>query len=201
MRAFPIAAVLAVLLQGCLVKSNVAVFHNLPSAKSYGTIFFAAPNDKIGQTLEFKAHTGMLAQKMAPIGFRVVDNIEHADYLGVLSYNIDSGRQEIDFHSSPVYGTTTSYVGGYAVQSYGVTGHNAFTTTRDVYTRQVGLDLFDIRDNKEKPVKVFEARATSSGRCGAVTSVLPEMIEAILQDFPGTSGDSREIIISGPPDC
>mgnify|MGYP003625331631 FL=1 len=202
-RKFLVVFFLLGLLQGCLrqVKSNVAVFHSLPTAKTYGTVFLSGPNDEISNSLEFRSHSAVLGGKLAPLGFRVVDSIENADYLAVLSYAIDSGRQETSSYTMPQRGSTTSYVGGYAVTTYGVTGYKTVTDNTTVYTRQVALDIFDVRQSKDKPTKVYEARATSQGTCGTVTGVLPHIVDAILTDFPGTSGESKKINVEWNGKC
>jgi len=47
---------------------------------------------------------------------------------------------------------------------------------------------------------VFEGRAISTGLNGAIEPVMPYMLDAVFQDFPGRSGGTRTVSVKVPAD-
>jgi hypothetical protein len=47
---------------------------------------------------------------------------------------------------------------------------------------------------------VFEGRAVSTGLNGAIEPVMPYMLDAVFQDFPGKSGNTRTVSVKVPAD-
>jgi hypothetical protein len=54
------------------------------------------------------------------------------------------------------------------------------------------LDLAERKELAEGRIKkIYEAKAVSSGSIGQLSSVLPTMIKAVFEDFPGKDGSVR----------
>jgi hypothetical protein len=60
------------------------------------------------------------------------------------------------------------------------------------YTRVLRLDIVDKQALAEGNIKkLYEGKVVSSGFSDQLTKVLPEMVKALFEDFPGQSGSTR----------
>ena len=132
---------------------------------------------------------------------------EEADVVMFFSYGIDSGKEVVSSYpifgqtgtsSSYTSGTVTSY-GNYATYSgttyntptYGVVGSGVTSGTK--YTRFLKVELLESPALAKGDIKkVYEAKVVSSGSSNQVAVVLPTMIKALFEDFPGKSGSTRK---------
>ncbi len=133
-------------------------------------------------------------------------------------YSIDNGTQHTSvaptFGQTGVSGSTTSGTatsfGGMATYSstttytptYGVTGY--VPITRTYYTRYFNLLVFpgDSFGKKEANVTpLLDSRAVSAGVSGSLAQVIPYLVAAVFDDFPGQSGAVRQVSFwaSQPP--
>lgn len=62
------------------------------------------------------------------------------------------------------------------------------------YTRTVAINLVDKKTNK----KIYESKATSTGRCGVIGEVIDEIAEAMFSKFPAGIG---RVEVLGKFDC
>ncbi len=75
------------------------------------------------------------------------------------------------------------------------------TTTRQMFVRRVELAIYDgATYNTENPERVFEGTAVSTGTNGQIDPVIPYIIQAIFDQFPGESGATRTVRVEVPPD-
>lgn len=195
------------LLTGCagMVQSNVAVFHELPTMPTkvkYAAIPF---KDQQG-SLEHKSYERLIKEELAKRGFVEVPT-EEADVVMFFSYGIDSGKEVVSSYpifgqtgtsSSYTSGTVTSY-GNYATYSgttyktptYGVVGSGVTSDTE--YTRFLKVELLESPALAKGDIKkIYEAKVISSGSNNQVAVVMPTMIKALFEDFPGKSGSTRK---------
>lgn len=194
-------------LTGCagVVQSNVAVFHELPAMLAkvkYAAIPF---KDQQG-SLEHKSYERLIKEELAKRGF-VEALTEDADVVMFFSYGIDSGKEVVSSYpiigqtgtsSRYTSGTVTSY-GNYATYSgttyrnptYGVVGSSVKSDTE--YTRFLKVELFQNPVLANGNLKtIYEAKVISSGSSNQVAEVMPTMIKALFEDFPGKSGSTRK---------
>lgn len=206
MKNLLIVALLASALSGCAMplRSQIAVFHELPP-KFAGTTYAMVPFKEQEGSLEHKAYEQAVKQELIEKGFRET-TLDQAEMVVFLSYGIDTGRQVVSSYpiigqtgvsSSSTYGTIQSY-GSYGTYSgtttytpqYGVVGTGVTSGTE--YTRFLGLELLEgnaFADGKIK--KLYEGKVVSRGSTGQLAPVLPTMIKALFEDFPGKSGSTR----------
>ena len=52
--------------------------------------------------------------------------------------------------------------------------------------------------NSERKDRVFEGRAVSSGLNGQIEPVMPYILDAIFQEFPGRSGETKTVSVAVP---
>lgn len=194
------------ILSGCagFVKSQISVFHEIPQGLS-GITYTTVPFKDQEGSLEHKAYEQVVRQELNAKGFRET-SLELADVVVFLSYGIDTGREIVSSYpiigqtgvsSSHTYGTFQSY-GSYGTYSgtttytptYGVVGTGVTSHTQ--YMRFLKLDVLDkISLAEGKIKKLYEGKVVSRGSSSYMSAVLPTMIKALFEDFPGKSGSTR----------
>jgi hypothetical protein len=84
----------------------------------------------------------------------------------------------------------------YTPPTYGITGYYPVTTT--TFGKGLLISIMDIRQSmvERRPVTVYEARATSTGSSNSLPQIIPAMVTAVFQDWPGKSGATRHVEVS-----
>ncbi|SDT87287.1 protein of unknown function [Verrucomicrobium sp. GAS474] len=194
-------AAASLLLGGCgTLVSNVTTFHNLPEhAALSGSVYVRTSGG--GSDLETESYRTRVYAALGRIGLARTENAKGADYSAVLSYSIDEGKKFT--FSQPIYApvweptyhprlipTRHGYVyvnDFYPEPVYDVVGYQQGTGI--AYTRTATLKLVRAKSG----ATVWEGRNRSTGPEGEISAVLPGMIDAMVRDFPGTSGKTRVI--------
>ncbi len=186
------------------VVSDVTRFHALPQANADQTFAIVAADEEQEQSLAFKQYADQLNAKLSARGFRQYAGAKspaEADLVVTLKYSVTGPSPDIEgrgsnFHWSLGYGyfdRPFGYGARYAPYSR--------TETTQLFIRRVELDMYKGStfgtDNQER---VFEGRAVSQGRNGQIEAVMPYIIDAILENFPGASGKTQTVSIEVPPD-
>lgn len=189
-----IAVAMALLIAGCAssFKSDVARFHQLP--RPSGESFVIVPKDEHKRgSLEFAQYAAQIAQGLEAQGYRQAGQGATPDLIVRVDYGIDDGRTAIRSYSSGFYGGYWSRFHG-PWGWWGPPGYPGFYD-RDirsyvVYGRHLEMDI-------ERPdgQRLFEGRVISQGRDNRLPEVMPYMIEAMFQDFPGASGTTQHVKI------
>lgn len=202
MKNLLVATVLLAGLSGCaLLRSQVAVLHQLPTDLS-GTTYVMIPFKEQEKSLEHKVYEEAVRQELNAKGFRET-TVDQAQTVVFLAYGVNTGRR---VHSSyPIIGqtgaTTCSTFDGTPHPSYGCRDSNPWPTygvvgTRETsqteYTRNLRLDIVDKQALAKGNVKkLYEGRVLSSGFSDQLDKVLPKMVKALFEDFPGQSGITK----------
>ena len=196
---------------GCttaVVRSDVSIFHELPSAAASGLKYSAMPLKAQEGSLEHKFYEGLVKSELDKLGY-VETPADAADVIVFLEYGIDDGKQVVS--SYPIIaqtGSTTGFTSGTIRNSAGryvtYSGVTTYTptyevigtgvTSQTVYTRFMRLDFLDpgeLRNGKVR--KVLEAKVFSAGSSGQLATVMPIMIQALFQTFPGKTGSTRQV--------
>ena len=201
MKNLLIATVLLAGLSGCaLLRSQVAVSHQLPKDVS-GTTYVMLPFKEQEGSLEHKVYEEAVRQQLNAKGFRET-TADQAETVVFFTYGIDTGRQVTSSH--PIIGqtgdTTCSTFDGtpqrhssidcqpwptYGVVETRVTKETEYTRVLIVYiVAKQGLAEGNIK-------KLYEGKVVSSGFSNQLGQVLPTMVKALFEDFPGQSGSTR----------
>lgn len=206
---------------GSRVVSNVTTFHQIqPSASAGKKLAIVAYPAEKQQSLEFAAYKDKLTARFSQKGMTVTDNPADADWLAFVSYGIDSGKTDKDIVSMPQFGQTgggTTYHSGsvysgsgygsysgtsYTMPTYGITGYSTYTVDSTTYTRNLAIDIVDRASvDRGTPVKLYEGRAISKGSCGSLAGVFDAISEALLKDWPGTTGKAQTVEIPWDGKC
>lgn len=213
-------AAVGLLLSACqkpqtVIISDVTAFHRLSPGMAVGkTLAIEAFPPERQQSLEFAAYRQKLSTAFAAQGLIVVDKAADAEWLAVVTYDIDNGQRESRTYSTPEYGRTgggtTTYQSGslssygagtrsgsygtysgstYTPPTYGVTGYSTNTVTTTRYTRMMTIDILDRAAlDKAQTVKLYESKLVSSGACGSLAGVFEYMVDGQFANWPGESG-------------
>ncbi|HSE84731.1 MAG TPA: DUF4136 domain-containing protein [Candidatus Binatia bacterium] len=191
------ATVLIAALSGCaLLRSQVAVMHQLPNDLS-GTTYVIIPFKEQERSLQHKAYEEIVRQELNAQGFRET-TLNQAQTVVFFAYGIDTGRGVVS--SYPIIGQTgastcstfdrTPDTHCSAWPTYGVVGTRE--TRQTEYTRVLRLDIVDKQALAEGNIKkLYEGKVVSSGFSGQLVKVLPKMVKALFEDFPGKSDSTR----------
>ncbi len=178
----PIALAVCIDAAGCvaMVESQVSVFHSLPQTIQ-GTTFAFTPAPEQESSLEFKAYQDQVRAHLVRYGLREVAYADAELAVG-FSYQIGDARSQIG--SVPVY---NAYTGQTMV----------LNQSHTTYTRRVNLSFADRRefDATGKLGLVYEASVISEGSSAQIAAVMPAMLRALFQKFPGASGETRNVTV------
>lgn len=226
LRNFIAVAVVTSLLQGCAaimpgIESNVKVFHQMPTAQTADATYSILPWRKEHEgSLEHDAYAQQVATWLRLKNLNVVSLGAPAKFAVYLDFGIDDGRTESVTYSQPQWGVTgygsstttgtvnrignTSYVNATTTvqPTYGVTGFNQVTDSTRVYRRFVSIDIVEVgTQGGPTPKKIYQGQLKSEGSCGNLPAVMPSFLQALLSDFPGTSGTSRKVKLPWSGQC
>ncbi len=205
---FALLSVLSV--PGCLaVQSQVAVFHELPPTLAGKKYAFQALKDQ-ASSLEYRSYAQRVREELNKRGMIEVP-VQDSEVVVALLYFVDQGKEVT--YSVPVYGQTgvsssntfgtVQTFGGMGTYSgtttytptYGVVGSSTASAT--MYTRVLVLHMIDTKALANKEFKkMYEAKVVSRGKSGSLPAVLPSMIKALFEDFPGRSGKVRTTTVT-----
>lgn len=190
---------------GPAVRSDIAVFHRVGDQLQGASFYFIDLEGQAG-SLEHESYCGVVGDHLIGAGMRQAPTLAEANILIAIDYFIGAPMQRT-VHM-PVFGqtgvsgsTTTGVIQTYgntsAVQArttytptYGVTGYVPVNGT--AYQRGFTLLMYDSKHSQKGDVKpVYEGRVSSVGSTGALPRVLPTLIAALFEEFPGTNGDTR----------
>jgi len=204
------ALVLPLLVAGCATTHvKVTAFHTLPASGGGKTIAIVPVDKENEDSLEFKSHSGRIAQYLARHDYRLVSASEKPDYYAFVAYWIDEGKAYT--YTLPVYvqtgggltyhsGTFTTASGTktYSGYSYSVPAYSVLPSrhTDIEYTKRLLVDILEGKAYREgKTVKVYEGRVISRDSSEVLSEAVPLMIDAMFGNFPGESGKTRTVTL------
>jgi hypothetical protein len=202
-------------LAACTNTFNADVTHfssRLPAPS--GETFTVVPEDPaLAGGLEFHQYAQLVADHLAALGYKPVDNPANATLLVRFDYGVDHGRERVtstpgfgyDPFWSPWYSTPVIYHTrhgariGYAPYGgpwgwgwydpfFGGGGIDSYT----VYTSGIDLKIDRATDHQ----RLYEGRAQAVSMSNRLQYLVPNLIEAMFTDFPGNSGQTQRISIA-----
>lgn len=199
---------LAVFVSACAgsFKSDVTRFHQLTQPAGE-TFVVAAMNPAHQGSLEFNQYAADVASRLVALGYHPATGTAPADLTVRLGYTIDEGRTAITSYPSTRmsmwsgYGWRSPYwspyYGGYWGSPWG--GYPGFDypeiRSYVVYTRKLAMDIERNGADGKPQQRLFEGRVESQGRDNRMTAVMPYMISAMFDNFPGSSGITTTVKI------
>jgi hypothetical protein len=204
----------AIVVSGCAgiggeVRGDVSVFHQFPAAPAPDVTVAVRPwRSNLQDSLEFQAYAARVEQKLVQRGYAIAPSGARPTHILFMDYGIDDGRTETSSYSVPQFGVTgysgattrgtvsrvgsTSYVNATTTGTpiYGVTGYQSGTTSATVFRRFVNADVVQLDKSSDTHKKVYEGRLKSEGTCGNLPLVMPYLIDLLLSEFPGQTGQA-----------
>ncbi len=189
-----IVGLTALLLGSCAsrLQSDVVTFHEgrLPKGE---TIHIESINAFEEESLEFSHYKNLISAELRRIGYVPVKDDQAAELVAQIGYSVSDGQTQIR-SSQRNYVRYHFYHGHY---------HNPFyygfyndwppeSYSYIVYNRQLHIN---ISRKSPEPELLFEGRVQSIGREKEIASVMPYMITAMFNNFPGENGVTKVVTI------
>ncbi|MFQ5346958.1 MAG: DUF4136 domain-containing protein [Rhodothalassiaceae bacterium] len=134
----------------------------------------------------FARYAAMLGERLAALGF-VPAGKDEPDWLARLDYSVTATE------TAPESGARIGIGGGHFGRHVGVSGAVGFPigghAPEAVYNRRISLALIEAGSGR----RLWEGRAVSTGRTADLDAVMPLLIKALLEGFPGESGRTVKV--------
>jgi hypothetical protein len=204
-----LTAALALFVFSCrqTIHSQVSAFNQLSRPHREATYAVMPLKDQRGNR-EFAAYEQRVRAHLEANGF-VPESLDRAEFVVAMAYANDDGSDALS--SYPIIGQTgssSSRMSG-TMQAYRSTTAYSATSVR---ARDVSdIDALDSADSSDLPrvlrldivrrdsigfgriEKVYEGEVISTGSDDTLAEIVPVMIEALFQEFPGTDGEIRHV--------
>lgn len=197
-----------VLLSACsmTVRNDVSSFHHMPTPNGESVAIVPLSLSQDAESLEFQDYASLVRKQLTMLGYTVASK-KDADLLVELGYSVKRERNNRQRPFERNFGVFDPWYGaGYGYYNWYYWRRNAFFynsfydpfygsshmghRTHPQYSRNL---LLDIRTSTGE--KIYEGRAESMGSSKSLPKVMPYMIEAMFTNFPGESGDVKQIVI------
>lgn len=218
LRSLAIAAVALLALAGCAstkyVTSDVTRYNALTESPQGKTFAIVALDDDQESSFAFKQFGDLMNQRLSALGMRQYTGgggPTGADFVVTLRYAVYGPTADVRTRYSGFGGPRPGFGFGYGYGPYwgrgpfGYMGYDPFwddhydIETRQLFTRRVEVNVFRAATyNSERKDRVFEGRAVSSGLNGQIEPVMPYILDAIFQEFPGRSGETKTVSVQVP---
>lgn len=215
------AALLA--LSGCAtgLPTQVSRFQQLPVPAGQTFVIQAKDAENRGG-IEFARYADLVRQALAAEGYTPVAGGNNADLVVSLDYGVDNGQTQVvstGFGSSrfggfgsygrfggfgyrPYYSRFGYFGGSRLGFNYGwddpfwYGGYGGFDDVRSytVYTSYLDLDI-----RRPDGQSVFEGTVKARSRTDELTTLVPNLVEAMFTGFPGRSGETVKITVPPAP--
>jgi hypothetical protein len=205
------AAAVLLALSACVspkyVVSDVTRFHTIGAPFSGQTFAIVAVNPEQEQSIAFHQFGDMLNVRLTSLGLKQYAGNAGpgaADYVVTLDYDVSGPTPDVRSRGGSNFSLGFGYSNYHRPWGYGF-GYDPFydnyTDTKQMFTRRVELAIYRGQTYSSGPkTRVFEGRAVSTGLNGAIEPVMPYMLDAIFEDFPGNSGKTRTVSVKVPAD-
>jgi hypothetical protein len=191
-----LAAVL--MLAGCASKfrTDVSSWHRLPPPSGETFVIDAKDPRKQG-SLEFQQYAGLVAAELQRVGYRPAARGSDPTLVVRFDYGLDGAREKVrsydsgGFYGGGYYGYHRPYWGPAWGGGFGFDDYPD-VRSYTVYQRRLELEIAAANNPSQN---LYESRVISDGRSNRLEEVMPLMVRALFQDFPGPSGVTRQISI------
>lgn len=174
------------------IKNNVTRFHQLP-APAGETIEVIAMDAALQHSIEFATYAQMIGRKLGDVGYNS-PQANRSLYVAEVAYNIMPLSGTTIDNGSPISLGMGVGSGGRRGTSMGFGISTSFGSSGDQtqYVSRLSLNIVDLSTGE----RLYEGHVESINRNQNLAQIMPFMIEALFQNFPGASGTSDIIRIN-----
>lgn len=169
-------------------QADVTRFHMTPPTLR-GSIYLEPLDRAAAGSLEFQDYASALGAELRETGFTVAPAREGAEFVGIVTYG-QTTREGVG-GGSPI---TIGIGGGTFGKNVGV-GLGTSFGLGEKKSSQTAINMLALKISRASDNSVvWEGRAIAeaagSSRYGPLSTAIPALADALLRDFPGTSGQT-----------
>ena len=186
-------------------KADVARFQQLPPAQ--GQSFTIQPGtQRLAGSLEFQHYADLVAERLVDQGYTRAADPARAQLIVQLDYGIDRGTQRVrstGFSRSPFYdpffypGYYRGFRGRYMMGWYDPFAWGGGYNDVESYT--IYQSSLNMRINRISGEPLFEGTAKAQSVDNKMTYLVPNLIDALFTNFPGTNGEEVRVTVAPEP--
>jgi Domain of unknown function (DUF4136) len=192
-------------------QAKVSRFQQLPvpQGQSFAVV---ADSAAMNDSLEFQTYARMVAAKLGAVGYAPASGPAAANLIVRMDYGVDKGRERL--RSAPSFGYAR-YGLGYGGYGYGPWGRPyygygrrafafgfydpfLFDDYNEVESYTVYNSQLNLRIERKNGERVFEGKAQAMSTDNDLTTLVPNLVEAMFTNFPGNSGETVKITVAPP---
>lgn len=202
---FALAVSVALGLSACApsFKADVSRFQAALPAPQGQTFAVVAEDPALAGGLEFSLYADLVAGEMAKLGYLQAASPESANLLVRFDYGVDNGRERVrtsnvgaGFGQFGGFGPWGGFGGFGLRRNFAFGFYDPFLAGPEVRSFTVYTSDIDMKiDNTATGERLFEGQAQAASRSNRLQSLVPNLIDAIFTDFPGSSGEVLRITI------
>ena len=194
-------------------RADVERFQSQLPAPAGQTFTVVADDPGLAGGIEFRSYAQLVADQMAALGYRPVNDPGQADLLVRFDYGVDNGRERVrtrpGFHD-PWWGSWYGYR-GYGYRGYrgyrsiyspyyspwGWGWNDSFFGRDEVYSYTVYTSGIEMKiDDARSGQRLFEGQAQAASTSNRLQYLVPNLVEAMFTGFPGNSGETVRISVA-----
>jgi hypothetical protein len=194
-------------------RADVERFQSALPAPAGQTFTVVADDPSLAGGIEFRNYAQLVADHLAALGYRPVNDTAQADLLVRFDYGVDNGRERVrssGFYRDPFfnswygyqpvlyrtpYGPRVAYLRGYSPWGWG--WDDSFFGGRDVYSYTIYTSGIDMKiDDAHTGQRLFEGNAQAASTSNHLQYLVPNLVEAMFTGFPGNSGETVRISVA-----
>ena len=173
------------------IKNNVTRFHQLPTPGGE-TIEVIAMDVALQQSIEFGTYAQIIGRKLGDMGYNPPE-ANRSQYVAEVAYNIMPLSGTVIDNGSPIsigMGVGSGRRRGTSM-GFGLSTSFGSSDNQAQFISTLSLNMVNLSTGE----RLYEGHVESINRNQNLAQIMPFMIEALFQDFPGTSGTSNTIRI------
>jgi hypothetical protein len=192
-------------------QAKVSRFQQLPVPQGQ-TFAVVADSAAMNDSLEFQTYARMVAAKLGAVGYAPASGPSAANLIVRMDYGVDKGRERL--RSTPSFGYAR-YGFGYGGYGHGPWGRPyygygrrafafgfydpfLFDDYNEVESYTVYNSQLNLRIERKNGERVFEGKAQAMSTDNDLTTLVPNLVEAMFTNFPGNSGETVKITVAPP---
>ncbi len=195
-------------LTGCAdsFRANVTRFHSTLPPPAQGESFTVMPDDpRNAGSLEFAHYADVVAQRLTGVGYVRAGDPASAQLVVRLDYGVDKGSERLrstgpGLFYDPFFGPPRIYRGRHARYAWGYYDPFLWGDYYDdvesftVYQSQLKLQI-----DKSAGGRVFEGTARAQSLSNHLNYLVPNLVDALFQNFPGENGEDVRVTLPPEP--